>query len=332
MPRACDLRGLFALFRAASGPARRRRLQCGRWRRRCRACAGSRSRRGRSAGSRSRTRVMLVVIVATRRDGAADRVRASAAGTGRAASRATRCPRRATTPYIEFSNRLVAGADDLRHARDVARRAARRRALEAWVRRLALATFLGTLAQAPLGAITVYYDLNPWLVLSHFLLSLAILTLGVLIVLLEAFGRPRRARCRAALRLLALARRRRLRGPRRHRHARDRGRPASRAASTCGGSPRFGSFGKAVYWHVRATAVFGISLAVLLVWLARRRSRSACASALLVVGVLAVQMAVGEIQYRTELPWWLVLVPRHARRRRSGRRPPRSWSSLWRPE
>jgi heme A synthase len=26
-----------------------------------------------------------------------------------------------------------------------------------------------------------------------------------------------------------------------------------------------------------------------------------------VIGVLAVQMVVGEIQYRTKLPWWLVL-------------------------
>jgi len=53
-------------------------------------------------------------------------------------------------------------------------------------------------------------------------------------------------------------------------------------------------------------AVFGISLAVLLVWLASRRS-ALLRFGLPVLGVLAVQMAVGEIQYRTELPWWLVL-------------------------
>src|SRR5581483_4491767 len=35
-------------------------------------------------------------------------------------------------------------------------------------RRLAGAVFAGTLAQAPLGAITIHYHLNPWLVLSHF--------------------------------------------------------------------------------------------------------------------------------------------------------------------
>jgi heme A synthase len=29
---------------------------------------------------------------------------------------------------------------------------------------------------------------------------------------------------------------------------------------------------------------------------------------LLVLGLLVVQMTIGEIQYRTHLPWWLVLV------------------------
>ena len=70
---------------------------------------------------------------------------------------------------------------------------------------------------------------------------------------------------------------------------------------------RLWSFEPAVYWHVRATAVFGISFAALLVWLARNRSPH-LRGALLVLGLLAVQMTVGEIQYRTHLPWWLVLV------------------------
>ena len=70
--------------------------------------------------------------------------------------------------------------------------------------------------------------------------------------------------------------------------------------------PRIGSFKPAVWLHVRATAVFGISFALLLLWLARHRFRELRAG-LLVVGVLAVQMAIGEIQYRTKLPWWLVL-------------------------
>ena len=70
---------------------------------------------------------------------------------------------------------------------------------------------------------------------------------------------------------------------------------------------RLWSFQPAVYWHVRATAVFGVSFALLLVWLVRHRSRH-LRGALVVLGLLAVQMTIGEIQYRTHLPWWLVLV------------------------
>jgi cytochrome c oxidase assembly protein subunit 15 len=70
--------------------------------------------------------------------------------------------------------------------------------------------------------------------------------------------------------------------------------------------PRVWSFEPAVWLHVRATAVFGISFALLLAWVAFHRVRQLRAG-LLVIGVLAVQMAVGEIQYRTKLPWWLVL-------------------------
>ena len=68
--------------------------------------------------------------------------------------------------------------------------------------RLALVTFAGTFAQAPLGALTVHFHLNPWLVLSHFLLSMVILALGV-VVLLEAWD-VRGERVPGSLRRLAL--------------------------------------------------------------------------------------------------------------------------------
>ena len=76
--------------------------------------------------------------------------------------------------------------------------------------------------------------------------------------------------------------------------------------------PRVWSFEPAVWLHVRAVAVFGISLALLLAWLIARHS-SHLRAALVVLGLLIAQMAVGEIQYRvvfgtTRLPWWLVLV------------------------
>jgi cytochrome c oxidase assembly protein subunit 15 len=48
--------------------------------------------------------------------------------------------------------------------------------------RLALAIFLGIPAQAVLGGITVLTDLNPWLVGSHFLLSMALIALSVLLL------------------------------------------------------------------------------------------------------------------------------------------------------
>jgi heme a synthase len=245
--------------------------------------------------------VMLVVIVAT---GATVRLTASGLGCRHwpGCQPGDPLPEKGYHSYIEFSNRMVAALTILVTLGTYL--AARLTpGLSTTVRRLALATFVGTLAQAPLGAITVYYDLNPYLVLSHFLLSLAIIALGVLLVVL-AFGVRGEALPRG-LRLLAVL-----------------------VAIACGvlvvtgtlataGGPHpgsvdvrrlatFGSFGKAVYWHVRATAVFGLSLAALLVWLAWRRS-ALLRFGLPVLGVLAVQMAVGEVQYRTELPWWLVL-------------------------
>src|SRR5207237_10624319 len=52
-------------------------------------------------------------------------------------------------------------------------------------RLLAIGVAVGTLAQAPLGAITVYYDLDPYLVVTHLLLSFTLVSLAVL-TLLEA--------------------------------------------------------------------------------------------------------------------------------------------------
>src|SRR3954466_7998497 len=79
--------------------------------------------------------------------------------------------------YVEFSNRVFAFLTILLTlATFVGAILAR---LSGRLRLLAFAIFFGTLLQAPLGALTVHYHLNPWLVLSHFLLSLAVLTAGV---------------------------------------------------------------------------------------------------------------------------------------------------------
>jgi cytochrome c oxidase assembly protein subunit 15 len=66
----------------------------------------------------------------------------------------------------------------------------------------------------------------------------------------------------------------------------------------------------AVYVHVRATAIFGTTFLVVLGWLFSRREEQPFLfrAALGLLGVLLAQMMVGELQYRTHLPWGLVLV------------------------
>ena len=72
-------------------------------------------------------------------------------------------------------------------------------------RRLALAIFVGTLAQAPLGYLAVHSDLHWPVVAAHLLLSMALLA-GAVVLALEALSlrsgrapsRPRRSSCGAA--------------------------------------------------------------------------------------------------------------------------------------
>ncbi|HEY3961141.1 MAG TPA: COX15/CtaA family protein [Gaiellaceae bacterium] len=248
--------------------------------------------------------VMLVVIMAS---GATVRL----TGSGLGCEHWPGCAQHHFEPksyhsYIEFGNRVVAFFTILATlAAWVGTRLARAPRSLRW---LAFVMFLGTLLQAPLGAITIHYDLNPWLVLSHFLLSIVVLTFGVAL-LIEALRLERGA---PPLRVSVWVRRWSL----------------VVALSACvliisgtlttasGKYPgsngndivrRIFSFEGVIYWHVRATAVFGISFALLLVWLVRNHSRHVRA-ALVVLAVLAVQMTVGEVQYRTDLPWWLVLI------------------------
>jgi heme a synthase len=235
--------------------------------------------------------VMLVVIVAT---GATVRL----TGSGLGCEHWPGCQPHHFEPRsfhstIEFSNRVIAFITILV-------------ALITWVlargfRLLAFGVFLGALLQAPLGAITVHYHLNPWLVLSHFLLSIVVLTLGVVLAL-ETRGRERTRLPvwvpRVGLLVAASAAVLIFSGT------------LATAAGPHPGSTvvrRLWSFQPAVYWHVRATAAFGISFALLLAWLVRNRAPQV-RGALVVLGLLAVQMAIGETQYRTHLPWWLVLV------------------------
>jgi cytochrome c oxidase assembly protein subunit 15 len=215
-------------------------------------------------------------------------------------------PQRGFHSDIEFGNRVVASLTVLTTF-VLAVGALRTRGLSRGVKTLAWFVFVGTLAQAPLGAITVYYHLNPYLVITHLLLSLVVLGLGVL-VLLEA---ARHARGSAASLPVAI-----------------RAAGALLFAAACllvvtgtlataaGPHPgstavrRIGSFQPSVALHVKATAAFGIVFLLLAAWAWRERMRTpwllrGCAGLLFLLGV---QMAIGETQYRNGLPWWLVLI------------------------
>jgi cytochrome c oxidase assembly protein subunit 15 len=179
--------------------------------------------------------------------------------------------------------------------------------LPRWTRWLAGVMFFGTLAQAPLGAITVYADLNPLLVMTHFLLALVVLAAGA-IVAVEAFRLERGAGLRlpapirtGALVLVAACLALVVSGT-----------VATAAGPHPGGVDvrRLWHLHSAVYVHVRATAVFGVTFLALAVYLWRRRAQwpLLVEAAAVVLGILLVQMTVGELQYRTHLPWGLVLV------------------------
>jgi heme a synthase len=252
---------------------------------------------------------MLVIIVAS---GATVRL----TGSGLGCPKWPTCTTQHALPqsyhsYIEFTNRLIS-AVTIFTTLALAVAAWLTRGLGRRGRRLATAVFLGTLAQAPLGAITVYYDLNPYLVITHLLLSFTVVSLAVL-TLLEASrlvrgeGAPLPGIARlgglvlvAAVTVLAVSG------------------TASTAAGRFPGSsgtqvvPRLGTFYPAVYWHVRAVAAFGIVFLALATWAWTRRSAypwllRGCVGLL---AILAVQMTIGEVQYRTygDVPWWLVLL------------------------
>ena len=73
-----------------------------------------------------------------------------------------------------------------------------------------------------------------------------------------------------------------------------------------------GNLPAAVYWHVRAVALFGIVFIALAAWAWQRRKRlpwllRGCAGLL---ALLLAQMAMGEVQYRTygTVGWGVVVV------------------------
>jgi heme a synthase len=209
--------------------------------------------------------------------------------------------------FIEFGNRVVAlGTIAFTLAAWLAAR--RMPGLPRWVVRLAGLALLGNVAQIPLGGLTVILDLHPLLVMSHFLLALVVLALATLVALearrLETgapvSGVPRE------LQLLGLA----LAGSCLALVV--TGSLATAAGPHSGGADigRLGTLTTSVHVHAVLAAVFGCSFLFVLGYLAARRNRTPALflAALALLGLLLLQVGVGELQWRTELPWGIVLV------------------------
>lgn len=212
--------------------------------------------------------------------------------------------------WVEFGNRVVAGTGLLL-------------VLATWlgsllvtglprgVRLAALAAFVLTAAQVPMGAITIAVDLHPLAVMTHFLLAMVVLALTI-VVALEAWihlrGVERPAGPSWLRKLVTWA-----------------GVPACAAlvvtgavATASGPHPgadedvkRLGiGIAETVEVHVRVAGAFGIGVLVVgfLLWRLRDRYPGLFALWGGLLGALVGQAIVGEVQYRTALPWGLVLV------------------------
>jgi heme a synthase len=210
--------------------------------------------------------------------------------------------------YIEFGNRVVGGVTILITL--LVAILALSSPQSRLTRRLAVALFLGTLSQAPLGYLAVKTDLRWPVVMAHLLLSMLLLAGAVVLAMVarEAVAGaaepvvPRELRqlgvgvAAAGLALLIS------------------GALATAAGPHSGGGTtqvhRLARFEPVLYTHAAVVAVFGCSFLFLLGYLAARRSRAPLlfAAALGVLALLLVQVGLGELQYRLHLPWYLVLV------------------------
>ena len=212
--------------------------------------------------------------------------------------------------FVEFGNRLVGGVTIV--VTLLAWLAVRRvPGLPLWVRRIALAVFLGTLAQAPIGLLAIATDLRWPIVMVHLLLSIALLA-GATILVLEVrsavVGRveplvPQELRrlglafVSAGFVLIVSGALATASGPHSGGGAADK-------------IDRLGRLEPIVYVHGAIVGVFLLTFMFSLGYLAARRDRAPrlvkFGAALFVV--LLAQMGLGELQWRTHLPWGLVLL------------------------
>ena len=210
---------------------------------------------------------------------------------------------------IEFSNRVISGIAMVA-AVITAVIAFRLPGLQRAVAWGAAAAAAGTVAQVPLGAITVAFNLNPLLVMSHFLLAMAVVAVATWVTFHavdRAHGgrreqlvwtRPALLGAAAVVLCLALV---------------TTGAFVTAAGPHAGATDRpierFGNFYDATWVHVRAAVSFATVFLILAVVL-WRTARGSLAQRLSVAGVVLTlcQLAVGEYQYRNGLPWEVIAV------------------------
>jgi cytochrome c oxidase assembly protein subunit 15 len=207
--------------------------------------------------------------------------------------------------FVEFGNRVV-GIFPITLSLAVAWFARRR---PRWLFLTAVAVAALTVAEAPIGLATIRYDLPPGMVIVHFLLALLALG-GAVVVALEALREERgggelalpRELGWAGIGLVAACLALVVTGT-----------LATAAGPHSGDADvveRLWHLDDAVYLHVRVTAAFGAFFLFVLGLLAARRRLAPrlFRLALVHLGVLLAQMAVGELQWRLELPWGIVAV------------------------
>jgi heme a synthase len=250
------------------------------------------------------TYVTLILLFAIVVSGATVRLTASGLG----CENWPRCgdtflPEKDFHAFVEFGNRgvgVIVGLVSLATA-IVAWRVER---LPRWVVWAAAALPFTVLLQGVLGGITVLLELHPITVMAHFLLSLVALATAVVVVLGAQGSIVRRtsvapAWLAAALVPSALV-------------LVVTGALVTAAGPHSGGEDirRIGDPENALYAHIGSTAVFGVTFLALVVALALAADRFRADRALAagVLAVLVLQMVIGEVQWRTELPWWLVLM------------------------
>jgi cytochrome c oxidase assembly protein subunit 15 len=205
-------------------------------------------------------------------------------------------------PVIEFTNRMLSGVIVVYAV--IAWLATRATpSASGRVRGLMLAAALMTVGQIPLGGITVLSGLNPVMVGSHFLL--AMLGLGAAVMALVCYRDDRKGWTRtwdrrrgpfaglAALSLLGVV----VTGI-----LVTASGPHSGAANA---TDRLSNLQLTVWLHVRAVATLVVFMVVLGLWLWRERPKDPIALPVLAafLPLLAVQIFIGEYQFRHGLPW-----------------------------